>query len=128
MAVAVEQSQAPPIGSRIAAASALAVSVVSLVVLIAFTARDLRYVLTSVFAGALGISASWIAATNRRFRWWATAAALLFVGGAVASLVAAGRGLVAVAIVIAGTAAAAALGTWHCVGRSAMPLPSAGTT
>lgn len=52
-------------GSRIAAAGGLAISVATLVVLIVFTARDLLYLLASLAAGALGISALWIAATNR---------------------------------------------------------------
>ena len=102
---------APPFGSRIAAGSALVVFVVTVVVLVVFTARDFRYVLGSVLAGALSISALWIAATNRRFRWWATVAAVLLVASAVASLVAAGRGAVAVATVILGVLVAWALGT-----------------
>ena len=102
---------APPLGSRIAATSALAVSALTLVVLVVFTARDLVYVLGSLTAGSLGISALWIAATNRRFRLWAAAAAIVLVAAAVASLVMAGRGALAVVTVIFGIAVASALGT-----------------
>jgi diacylglycerol kinase family enzyme len=104
-------SSAPPIRSRFAAAGALTFAVAALVVLIVFTTRDLGYVLASFVSVVLGISALCIAATNRRFRWLATAAAVVFVGGAVANLVAAGRGAVAVAIVIVAIAVAAELGT-----------------
>jgi hypothetical protein len=64
-----ERPAALPMRSRIAAGCALAVSVATLVVLIAFTAQNLFYVLASLLAGALGISALWIAAIDRRFRW-----------------------------------------------------------
>ena len=87
-----KRSSAPPFRSRLAAVSALMVSAATLAVLIAFTARDWPYVLVSVLAGELGISALWIAATNRRFRWWAAVVAVLLVAVPVASLVAVGRG------------------------------------
>src|SRR5271166_490260 len=106
-----KRPDAPPIGSRIAAGGALVISAATLVILIVFTARDLPYVLASVLAGALSISALWIAATNRRFRWVAAAAAVLLVGAAIASLVAAGRGAAAVAVVIVGIVVASGLGT-----------------
>jgi diacylglycerol kinase family enzyme len=89
----------------------LAVFLVTLAVLIVFTAGNLLYVLASLFGGTLGISALWIAATNRRFRWWAAAAAVLLLGAALASVVAAGRGIEAVAIAIVGVVAASTLGT-----------------
>ena len=73
-----------------------------------------------------------IAATNEQFRWSATAAAVLFVAGTVASLTAVGRGLVAVAVAFVGILAASVLGTlalrwevdhalterWHRVGAA----------
>jgi diacylglycerol kinase family enzyme len=100
----------PPIRSRAAAGGALAVSVAVLVVLVVLTAHDVVYLLACSLAGALAISALWIAATNSRFRRWATAGAALFLGGAVASLLAAGRGGVAVVVVVVGIVVAAALG------------------
>jgi diacylglycerol kinase family enzyme len=106
-----KRSSAPPVGSRIAAGNAIAVSLATLVALVAFTARDPLYVLVSVLAGALSISALWIAATNRRFRWIAAIAALLLVATAIASLVAAGRGAVAVAISVFGIGVSSVLGT-----------------
>ncbi|MGO8723588.1 MAG: diacylglycerol/lipid kinase family protein [Acidimicrobiales bacterium] len=106
-----EQLAVPPLGSRIAAASALTVSAVTLAILVVFTARDLAYVLGSVAAGSLGISALWIAATNSRFRPWAAAAAVVLTAAAVASLVMVGRGALAVVTVIFGIAVASALGT-----------------
>ena len=115
-------SDAPPMSSRIAAGCSLALCLATLVVLIAFTARDLVYVLASLVVGALGISALWIAATNRRFDGGLRPIAVVLVVGALASLVAAGRGLVAVATVLVGV-----LGRLEsrdrrrCVGRSVRP-------
>ncbi|MGA3217157.1 MAG: diacylglycerol kinase family protein [Acidimicrobiales bacterium] len=106
-----EQLTAPPLGSRLAAASALAVSALTLAFLVVFTARDLAYVLGSVAAGSLGISALWIAATNHRFRLGAAVSAIVLVAAAVASLVMVGRGAVAVVTVIIGITVASALGT-----------------
>jgi len=105
-----EYSGSPAIGSRIAAGFALVIYVATVVVLAVFTARDLPYFLSSTVAGALATSALWIAATNRRFRWRAAAATALLIAAAIASLVAAGRGAVAVATVIFGIVAASALG------------------
>jgi len=87
------------------------VSVATLILLIVFTAGDALYVMVSLLAGALAISASWIAATNGRFRWGAAAAAVLLVAVAMASLLAAGRGVVAIGAAIAGIVASSALGT-----------------
>ena len=97
--------------SRIAAIGALVVSLATMVILIIFTARNLLYVVAALLGGGLAISALWIAATNKRFRWLATAAAVLFVAGTVASLTAVGRGLVAVAVALVGILAASVLGT-----------------
>lgn len=105
-----EQLAVPPLGSRIAAASTLTVSAVTLAILVVFTARDLAYVLGSVAAGSLGISALWIAATNSRFRPWAAAAAVVLTAAAVASLVMVGRGTLAVVTVIFGIAVS--VGAW----------------
>jgi diacylglycerol kinase family enzyme len=93
-----------------AAAGALAVSVVVLVAVIVLSDHDIPYLLTSLLAGALSISALWVAATNRPLRSWATAGAVVLLAGTVASLLAAGRGAVAVALVVAGIVVAAALG------------------
>lgn len=106
-----DRSSRPPIKSRIAAGGALLAFGVAVVVLVIFTARDLPYVMVALAAGALGISAMWIAATNRRFRWWAAVGAVVLVAAAVASIVAAGRGAVAVIVGVIGIAVAAALGT-----------------
>src|SRR5271166_3946606 len=106
-----ENPGAPPTRSRIAAAGALVVSLVTLVALILLTTKNLVFVVASFLAATLGISALWIAATNRRFRWWATVAAVVLVVGTVAILVADGRGIVEVAVAIVGIAAAWSLGT-----------------
>jgi len=106
-----QSSNRPPVESRIAAGGALLVFGVACLVLVVFTARDLPYVLASVLAGALAISALWIAATNRRSRWWAAVAAVVILAAAIASLVAAGRGAVAIVTGLMGILAAAALGT-----------------
>ncbi len=101
----------PPFGSRIAAGGALAVSIATLAVLAVITAQDLLYALSALLAAGLAISALWIAATNRRFRWWASAAAVVLVGWTVATLVLDGRGLVSVSVAIVGIAIAWVLGT-----------------
>jgi hypothetical protein len=69
-AVTQDRLTAPPLRSRIAAGGALAVSVATLATFAIFTATNLFYASGSLLARALGISALWIAATNRRFRWW----------------------------------------------------------
>ena len=81
------------------------------IVLAVFTAKNLLYVFGSLLAGALGISALWIAATNRRYRWWAASSAVLLIGGAVVVLFAAGRGIVAVAVALVCIGAAWLCGT-----------------
>jgi len=105
------RSKRPPVWSRISAIGALVVSLATMVVLVIFTARNLLYVVAVLLGGGLAISALWIAATNRRFRWLASAAALLFVAGTVASVTGVGRGLEAVAVAMVGILAAAVLGT-----------------
>jgi len=98
-------------GARVAAAGSIVVATATLATLALLTARDLLYVTGSLLTGALGISALWIAATNRRWRWWAAVAATLLVGGAVAILVIDRRGIVAVSVALAGILGAWALGT-----------------
>lgn len=100
----------PSIGSRMTAGGSL-VAFVATLVLIGFTVRELAYVLVSLIAVALAISALWIAATNRRFRWISAAAALACVGGSVTALVAAGRGIVAIVIVVLAMLVTSALGS-----------------
>ena len=73
--------------------------------------KSVLYVLGSVLCVSLGISAIWIAASNRHFRGWALAAALVLMGGAIACLLAAGRDAFAVMMVIVGVALASALGS-----------------
>ena len=104
-------STRPPMWSRIAAIGALVAYLATMVILIIFTARNLLYVVAALLGSGLAISALWIAATNKRFRWLATAAGVLFVAGTVASLTAVGRGLVAVAVALVGILAASVLGT-----------------
>jgi diacylglycerol kinase family enzyme len=101
---------APPVRSRIAAAGALAVSAVTLAALAVLTAGALRALAASLLACVLCITALRVAATNRQFRRVGVAGAVVFVGGTIAGLVAAERGAVSVAIVIAGIVISAALG------------------
>ena len=100
---------APPLRSRMAAAAALLLAVAALCLLVVFTAGNLLYVLAALVCGLLGISTLWVAATDQRLRWWAAAAAVIFVAGAVASLVAAGADAVAIVVVVIGIAGASAL-------------------
>ena len=102
---------APPLRSRIAAGGALAASVATLVILIVFTDQNLLDVTVALVTGTLTISALWIAATNRRFRWWAGGAAVVLVGVTLGSLIATGRGLVEVVAAIVGIVTAFLLGT-----------------
>lgn len=101
----------PPIGSRVAAGLALLVFLATLALLVLVTVSDWPYVLASVAAGGLAISALWIAATNRRYRWWAAIAAVCFVGAAGTSVVAAGRSGLAIVAVVSGIAVSSLLGT-----------------
>ena len=91
------------------------------------TAQNLVYFVGAALTATLGISALWIAATNRRFRWWATVAAVVLVVGTVAILVADGRGIVAVAVAIFGMAAAWSLGTLALRWQVRRVLDGAGT-
>lgn len=104
------RSAAPPIGSRIAAACALVWSVSALVTLVIFTATNLLYVASSLIAASLGISMWWIAATNRRYRWLAAAAGVVFVGLVILILALVGRGTAAVAVALLEISAAWAFG------------------
>lgn len=101
----------PPTRSRIAAAGALAVSLATLGALIILTTKNLLYVVASSLFASFGISALWIAATSRRFRLWAGVNAVLLVGASIATLVAAGRGVIAAAAVVVGIAIASTLGS-----------------
>ena len=102
---------APPLGARIAAGGALAVTGATVVVLAVLTAQNLLYLVSAIVTGTSGISALWVAATNHRFRWWTTTVGVVLVVGTVVILVGDGRGIVAVAIAIFGIAAAWSLGT-----------------
>ena len=74
-------------GWRIAAGGALVVTCATVVTLAVLTARNLIYFVGAILTGTLGISTLWIVATNRRFRWLTTTAAVLLVLGTVAILV-----------------------------------------
>ena len=76
----------------------------ALCLLVVFTAGNLLYVLAALVCGLLAISTLWVAATDQRLRWWAAAAAVIFVAGAIASLVAAGADAVAIVVVVIGIA------------------------
>jgi diacylglycerol kinase family enzyme len=99
------------LASRFAAGGALVVSASTLAALVVFTARDFRWVLCSVLAAGLAISALWLAATNRHIRWLAAVAALVFSAAAIASIVAAGRGALPAAVALFGIILASLLGT-----------------
>lgn len=105
------ESARPPLWSRIAAVGALVLSLVTMVILIIFTAQNLVYVVVALLGGGLAISALWIAATNRRYRWLAAAAAAVLVAVTVASVTWVGRNLVAVAVALVGILVASVLGT-----------------
>lgn len=77
----------PPIGSRIAASGALIVFLATLAGIVLFSTKNGLFVVVSLLFTSLGISAVWIAATNRRSRWWAGVEAVVLVGSAIASLV-----------------------------------------
>jgi diacylglycerol kinase family enzyme len=102
----------PSFGSRCAAGGALlvlAATLVAVVVLLVHAA--LLFLALALVATVLAVSAAWVAATNRRFRWVSVPAAVVGLAGSIAALVAAGRGLVAIAALVAGGAVASALGT-----------------
>jgi diacylglycerol kinase family enzyme len=105
------RTHVPPLRSRIAAGGGLAVGVVALLALVVFTVQGLPYVFVSWLAATLAISALWIAATNRRFRWLAVAGAVIGSVIAIAGLVATGRAAAWFALGIVGLAVAAGLAT-----------------
>jgi diacylglycerol kinase family enzyme len=108
--VADQRPPAPPLRSRLAAAGALTAFALALVALLLLTARDLPYMVVSLVAGSLSVTAFLLAATNRRFRWWAAGVAVVLLVGAVAGVLAAGRGVWALAVVLACIAGADVLG------------------
>jgi diacylglycerol kinase family enzyme len=105
------RSSTPPVRSRIAAIIALAVFFATLVVLAVFTISNALYVLASVLSAALGILALWAALTTRRHRWLASSLAAVLLAGALAGLIAAGRGAIEVLVAIVGFAVAGGFGT-----------------
>jgi diacylglycerol kinase family enzyme len=131
-AVEGNRAPAPPMRSRLAASAALIVALATLALLVVFTVENVLYVLASLACGLLAISTLWVAATDHRLRWWAAPAAAIFVGGAIASLVAAGRSAVAIIVVLVGTLSASALATlamrwevYRIVARRWRPVPPA---
>ena len=100
----------PPLRSRVAAAGALAAGVGSAIALAVFAVRDLAFVLTSLLALALSISAWWIAFTHRGLRWLSGTIAVLLAAIAVAALVATERRALWLLPAIVGIAAAILLG------------------
>jgi len=100
----------PPFRARAAAIGSVAVAGATFALSVAYTARSLPYVAASLVAGGVAISVVWTAATNRRWRVWSVVLAVLLLAVAVASLVFAPQGLLALAIALAGIAAATGLG------------------
>ena len=101
----------PPASARAAAAGAVIVSAATVVAVVVLARGHVLYLAGAIAAGALGFTAAWIAATNRRRRWVAASAAVLLIGAALACLVAAGRGVLALVVVVVGTVVAVALST-----------------
>lgn len=101
----------PPPSARLAASGSLVALAVTAVLLVVFTLRNLGYMVATIAAVCLAVSAIWVALTNRHWRWFALVAALALVCGAVASMVAAGFAVIVICIALAGTALAGGLGT-----------------
>jgi diacylglycerol kinase family enzyme len=94
-----------------AAGGAILVAGVTLIALVVITAENLLYSVGAVVAGALAISASWLATTNRRHRGVTVPAAVLLLGSSVAILVAQGPSAAGIAAVLVGLVLASALGS-----------------
>jgi diacylglycerol kinase family enzyme len=101
----------PPPSARLAASGSLVILAATAVLVVVFTLRNIGFVLATVAGVSLAVPAIWIALTNRRWRWLALGAALVLVGGAVASMVAAGDDVLVIVSAFAGTALAGGLGT-----------------
>ena len=101
---------APPLRSRIAAASALTSAGGAALVFIVLVVRDFGYVLVSAAAVAIAIALLSVASTRRRFRFLAGAGAVAFAGLAIAALVLTGREALWLLLAIAAVAIAAASG------------------
>ena len=127
---------APPVGARLAAASALAALAAAVVLLVVFVLRHPLHLAAAMACISLAASAVWIALTNRRWRWPAVVALVALAAGAVGSMVAAGSSLLVIVGVLAGTTLAGGLGTvalrhevrravgrrWHEVSAAAHPV------
>ena len=101
----------PPLGSRVAASGALAISLVTIAGLAAATAQNVLFVLGTLVIVALSISALWIAATNSRYRVIAVLAAPVFLGAELAILVVQGRHILTMLLGLLGVFVAWGLGT-----------------
>ncbi len=106
-----EQDRVPPLAARLLAAGALVVLAATLVLIGVSTARHPGYLVATLVAVSLGVSAVWIVFTNRRWRWLALVAGVVLVAGAVAAERAAGAGVLVVAILLGGIALASTLGS-----------------
>ncbi|MGA7836217.1 MAG: diacylglycerol kinase family protein [Acidimicrobiales bacterium] len=101
----------PPLGSRVAASGALAISLVTIAGLAAATAQNVLFVFGTLVIVALSISALWIAATNSRYRVVAVLAAPVFLGAELAILVVQGRHILTMLLGLLGVFVAWGLGT-----------------
>ncbi len=95
---------------RLLAALALALAVATVVLTIVFVARHVGYLLGALALLAVGLSAVWLAATDRRWRVGALVLGLVCLGGAIACVAVSGARLAAPFLIVAGALASAALG------------------
>jgi diacylglycerol kinase family enzyme len=104
------QGDSPPTSARVAAAGAQLV-LAALVGLMCFaTVGHPGYLIVTVFAVSLGVSAVWVLLTNRRWRGWAILVAVAMMFGGVAALRAANAGAGFVGVLLGGTVLGGSLG------------------
>jgi diacylglycerol kinase family enzyme len=106
-----DQFSSPSIGVRLGAAVTILVMGVTLALVIGYTLRNIAYLFLAFCAVSLGISSVWVALTNRRWRWVAVLVAVLLLIGAIASLWAAGDGILALVGIVVGIVLSSSLGS-----------------
>lgn len=131
-----EVDEAPPPWARIAAGGALLLAGGDLALLCVYGARHLWYLLAAVLAAGIGISAAWVALTNRRWRWLALVLAVTMMAGSIAAFWRARPPFSVLATAVGGMVLAGALGAvalryevgdalrrrWHDVPAASRPV------
>ena len=104
------QGDLPPTSARVAAAAAQLVLAALVALMCLATLGHPGYLVATVLAASIGLSAVWIFLTNRRWRRWAILIAVVMMFGGVAALRAADAGAGSVVVLLVGTVLGGGLG------------------